>query len=82
MSLQAGDTTVQAITALAEEIARTSPECAEKAMQIVELVRGIDAKPDQASIEDAIEVGTGGDLSDTSVRSASGAVLRSIRDED
>jgi hypothetical protein len=72
---------IDAIVALAEEIARTSPECADKAMQILDLARTLDSRPDQAAIEDAIEAGTDGDLSDTRVRSASSAVVRSIRDE-
>ena len=50
-------------------------------MQIVELARSLDARPDQATIEDAIDAGTDGDLSDSRLRSASSAVVRSIRDE-
>lgn len=72
---------IDAIIALAEEIARASPECADKAMQILDLARTLDSRPDQAAIEDAIDAGTDGDLSDTRVRSASSAVVRSIRDE-
>ena len=72
---------IDAIVALAEEIARASPECADKAVQILDLARTLEAPPDQAAIEDAIEAGTDGDLSDTRVRSASSAVVRSIRDE-
>ena len=82
MSLQAKETTVQAIAGLAEEIARASPESADKAMQILDLVRMLETRPDQAAIADAIEAGTEGDLSDARVRSASSAVVRSIRDED
>ena len=72
---------IDAIIALAEEIARASPECADKAMQILNLVKGLDCSPDLAAIEDAIDAGTDGDLSDSRVRSASSAVVRSIRDD-
>ena len=72
---------IDAIVALAEEIARASPECADKAMQILDFARALDSRPDQAAIEDAIDAGTDGDLSDTRVRSASSAVMRSIRDD-
>ena len=72
---------IDAIIALAEEIARASPESADKAMQILDLARMLESRPDQAAIEDAIDAGTDGDLSDTRVRSTSSAVVSSIRDE-
>jgi hypothetical protein len=73
--------TIDAIAALAEEIARSNPECAPKAMQILELAKDLEAKPDIAAIGDAIDAGTAGGLSDTEVRSASLEVARTVRDE-
>lgn len=63
--------TIDAIAALAEEIARASPESANKAMQIMDLVKTLGGKPDYMAIEDAIDAGTTGALSDSAVRSAS-----------
>lgn len=74
-------TTLEAIAALAEEIARSNPECADKAMQILNLARGLKHEPEFAAIEDAIDAGTEGSLSDTEVRNASLEVTRTIRDE-
>ena len=72
---------IDAIVMLAEEIARANPECADKALQIRELAKGLEIKADIAAIEDAIEAGTAGGLSDTEVRSASLEVARTVRDE-
>jgi hypothetical protein len=72
---------IDAITGLAEEIARASPECAEKAMQIIRLLDALGPTPDRAAIADAIDAEAAGDLSDTTVRNASTQVLRTIRDE-
>lgn len=74
-------TTLDAIVGLAEEIARASPECADKALNILRLLGDLGGKPDKASIEDAIEAQAGGDLSDTTVRNATNAVIRTMRDE-
>ena len=73
--------TIDAIAGLAEEIARASPESADKAMQILDLVKGLDCSPDLAAIEDAIDAGTEGGLTDTEVRSASREVARTMRGE-
>jgi hypothetical protein len=81
MNPQANQAAVDAIMALAEEIARTSPECAEKAMQILDLARSLETRLDQSTIEDAIDAGTDGDLSESRLRSASSEVVRSLRDE-
>ncbi len=72
---------IDAIIALAEEIARTSPECADKAMQILDLLKGLEHGPDLAAIEDSIDAGTDGGLTDTEVRSASREVARTMRGE-
>ena len=81
MPRQQSQATIDAIAGLAEEIARASPECADKAMQILNLVKGLDCSLDFAAIEDAIDAGTDGGLTDTEVRSASREVARTIREE-
>lgn len=81
MPRQESQSTIEAITTLAEEIARASPDCADKAMRIVSLVKSLEGKPDYLAIEDAIDAGTDGGLSDTEVRSASLEVARTVRDE-
>ena len=81
MPRQQSQATIDAIAGLAEEIARASPESADKAMQILDLVKGLEHTPDLAAIEDAIDAGTDGGLSDTEVRSASREVARAMRDE-
>ncbi|TNC15047.1 hypothetical protein FF100_05635 [Methylobacterium terricola] len=37
--------TLDAVVALAEDIARLSPDCADRAMQIVRLIRAVDPPP-------------------------------------
>jgi hypothetical protein len=46
---------VAAIIALAEEIAQVAPECADKALRIIESARELGDRPDRAMVEDAIE---------------------------
>jgi hypothetical protein len=71
---------VEAIAHLAEQIARTSPESAEMAMQIVKLLDDLDAvSPDRDSIQDAIETEAVSDMSDLQLRNATEAVLRTLR---
>ncbi len=43
---------LDAIVTLTEEIARISPDCADKAMQIGRLVRSLDPQPHRAQPED------------------------------
>jgi hypothetical protein len=74
-------TTLDTIAGLAEEIARTNPDCADKALNIIRLLGDIGGKPDKASIEDAIEAEAAGDLSDTTVRNATNAVIKTMRNE-
>jgi hypothetical protein len=73
---------LETIVNLAEEIARTSPDCAHKAVKIVELVGELDARDiDRAAVQDAIEVETAdSDLSDVRLASATDAVLRAARE--
>jgi hypothetical protein len=63
---------LETIAALAEEIARSSPESANKAMQIAELARELDDNADVGTIRDVLEAETvdGDELSDTRARTA------------
>ena len=73
---------LETIVNLAEEIARASPDCAHKAVKIVELVGELDARDiDRAAVQDAIEVETAdSDLSDVRLASATDAVLKAARE--
>jgi hypothetical protein len=71
--------TIDAIVALAEEIGRTSPECADKAMQIVDLARGLATRPDRNTIQDALEADSlENSLSDVSARRTADDVARAL----
>jgi hypothetical protein len=73
---------IEAIIALAEEIGRASPESADKAMQIVDLARGLTARPDRNTIQDALEAGAHeGSLSDVSARRTADDVARALSEE-
>lgn len=70
------DTVVQ----LAKEISTLSPDCASRAMQIVDLIRGLEAQPDQETVQDALEAEMAeNDLSDVSTRNAAAAVVKALR---
>jgi hypothetical protein len=73
---------LETIVNLAEEIARTSPDCAHKAVKIVELVGELNARDiDRAAVQDAIEVETAdSDLSDVRLASTTDAVLKAARE--
>jgi hypothetical protein len=45
---------LETIVRLAQEIGTLSPECASRAMQIVDLVRGLEAEPEQETVQDAL----------------------------
>ena len=64
---------------LAEASARVAPDCADRAMKIVELAREPDmSHPDRASIEDAIEGQIFSDeLSEPQVHAVTSAVVSS-----
>ena len=71
---------LDAIVELAESIARSNPDCADRAMQIVTLVGELDGSaPDAADVEDAIDAGTDGDLSDAQLRNAAAEVRRALQ---
>ncbi len=72
---------LQTIATLAEEIARSSPEAAHKAMQIAELARELDAAPDQATVQDALDAQMlDNDLSDVNTQNAASAVVRALKE--
>jgi hypothetical protein len=72
---------IETIVRLAEEIGRTAPECAAKAMQIAELARELDSAPDQATVRDALDAQTlDDDLSDVNTQSAASAVVRALKE--
>jgi len=73
--------TIDTIVQLAEEIGRAAPECAGKAMQIVELARTLQSEPDQATIQDALDsqVFTN-ELSDVGTQNAAREVVRALKE--
>jgi hypothetical protein len=73
-------TVLDTVVMLADQIARTSPECAEPAMQIVKLVNELGPEPDRALIKDTIDLETADtDLSDARVQTTAEAVMRAVR---
>ena len=70
------------VVMLADQIARTSPECADPAMQIVKLVQELAPTPDRDLIKDTIDMETAdADVSDARVQAATDAVMRAVRTE-
>ena len=68
------------IVTLADQIARTSPECADQAMQIVKLVHELGPEPDRTLIKDTIDMETADtDVSDARVQTTADAVMRAVR---
>ena len=74
---------LDAIVALAEEIGRSSPDCAAQAMQIIDLVQSLQSEPDQNTVRDVLdaEVGESG-LSDVSSQRAASEVVRAVNDKE
>jgi hypothetical protein len=71
---------IEAIISLAQDIARIAPECATKSMQIIDLVRELDAVPDRETIEDAIETSLNdSELSDPQLRTMTSAIVKAVR---
>jgi hypothetical protein len=74
--------TIEAIVAVAEEIGRVSPESADKAMQIVDLARSLAGRPDQGTIQDALEAGSlESGISDVSAKRTADEVARALRED-
>ncbi len=74
---------VAAIIAVAEEISRVAPDCAERALKIVELARELEeVQLDRATIEDVIESQMVDDeVSETKVRNVTTAVFGKLKAE-
>ena len=69
-----------AIVQLAEEIARLSPECASRAVQIVDLARSLEAEPDQNTVQDALDSQMAeDDMSGISTRNAAATVVKALK---
>jgi hypothetical protein len=70
---------VDTIIALAQEIAQVAPECAGKALKIIDAARELGERPDRAMIEDAIESKLiDSELSEPQLQSVTSAVVGSI----
>jgi hypothetical protein len=73
---------VETITMLAEQIARSAPECADSAMKIVELARELGPGPDRETIKDTLDAATADtDVSDARIETTVDAVAKAARDE-
>ena len=71
---------LDAVAMLADQIARTSPESADQAMQVVKLVHELGSEPDRALVKDTIEVETADtDLSDARIETTADAVMKAVR---
>ncbi len=67
------------IVDLATDIARSSPECAEKAMQIADLAREFDRLPDRSAVQDALETNlVDTELSDPRIQTTTSAVMDAV----
>lgn len=74
------DGVLDTIGVLAEDIARASPDCADKAMRILDLVRSIPTLPDRNVVQDAIESNlVDSELSESQVQSTTSAVVGALR---
>ena len=70
---------VDTIITLAQEIAQVAPECADKALKIIDAARELGERPDRAMIEDAIESKLiDSELSEPQLQSVTSAVVGSI----
>jgi len=71
---------VSTIIALAQEIAQVAPDCADRALKIIEFARELEDQPDRLMVEDAIESQLiDGELSEPQLQSVTSAVVGSIR---
>jgi hypothetical protein len=65
---------------LADQIARTAPECADQAMQIVKLVSELEPAADRMTVKDALDLETADtDISNARVQSTADAVMRAVK---
>ncbi|HEV2605076.1 MAG TPA: hypothetical protein VGU24_15600 [Microvirga sp.] len=73
--------TIDTIVDLAERIARSAPDCAPIAMQIIDLARDLGGQPDQGLIQDALDAEISADtFSDVETQNAASAVAKALRD--
>ncbi len=73
--------TIDTIVDLAERIARSAPDCAPIAMQIIDLARDLGGQPDQGLIQDALDAEISVDsFSDVETQNAASAVAKALRD--
>ena len=73
---------LDAVVMLADQIARTAPECADQAMQIIKLVHELGPAPDRSLVQDTLEVETADtDVSDARVQTTTDAVMRAVRSD-
>lgn len=71
------------IVDLASDIARASPDCAEKAMQIADLAREFHRMPDRAAVQDALELNlVDTEISDPRIQTATSAVIEAVDHKD
>jgi hypothetical protein len=71
---------LDSIVMLADQIARTAPECAEQAMQIAKLAHELGPAPDRDLVKDAIDIETAdSDVSDARVEATADAIMRVVR---
>jgi hypothetical protein len=71
---------VSTVESLAVEIARTAPDWAEKAMQIVRLVRELNIEPDWLRVQDAIESKLlDSEMSEPQLQATTSAVISAVR---
>ena len=74
------DSHVSTIIALAQEIAQVAPDCADRALKIIEFACELADQPDRAMVEDAIESQLiDGELSEPQLQSVTSAIVGSIR---
>ncbi len=74
------DSHVSTIIALAQEIAQVAPDCADRALKIIEFARELGDQPDRAMVEDAIESQLiDGELSEPQLQSVTSAIVGTIR---
>ena len=79
MALASPTSHVDTIIALAQEIAQVAPECADKALKIIDAARELGERPDRAMIEDAIESKLiDSELSEPQLQTVTSAVVGSI----
>lgn len=68
------------ISVLAEDIARASPDCADKAMRITDLVQSLETRPDREAIQEAIESKLlDSEMSESQIQSTTSAAVGAVR---